>query len=63
MMRRGFWVSAVRVYLVVSGGSLASPSLRGEEVEALSPDGLHERTAAAGKDDDAVIGIRGNRVK
>src|SRR3984957_13225731 len=26
MMRRSFWVSAMRVYLVVSGGSLASPS-------------------------------------
>src|SRR6266702_1082689 len=26
MMRRSFWVSAMRVYLVVSGGSFASPS-------------------------------------
>jgi hypothetical protein len=26
MMRRSFWVSAIRVYFVVSDGSLASPS-------------------------------------
>jgi hypothetical protein len=38
MMRRSFWVSAMRVYFVVSDGSLASPSaisrVRGSSLSA-----------------------------
>ena len=48
-------LSALAINLVVA--------LRGEEVEALGADGLHERAAAAGQDDDAVIGVRPDRMK
>ena len=36
---------------------------RGEEIEAVGSDRLHERIAAAGQDDDAIIRIGTDRVK
>ena len=36
---------------------------RAKEIEAVGCDPLHERIAAAGHDDDAVVGIRTDRMK
>ena len=38
-------------------------ALRGEEVEAVRADRLHERLAAAGQDDHAIVGIGADRMK
>src|SRR5271169_7100476 len=46
---------ALAIDLVVAAGA--------KEVETVGCDPLHERIAAAGHDDDAVVGIRTDRVK
>lgn len=38
-------------------------ALRAKEVEALRTDRLHKRSATTGQNDDAIIGIGGDRVK
>ena len=48
-------LSALAINLVIAS--------RGEEVETLGADGLHKCVAATGQNDDAIVGVRPNRVK
>src|ERR1700751_497392 len=48
-------LSALAINLVITS--------RGEEVETLGADGLHKCVAATGQNDDAIVGVRPNRVK
>ena len=57
---------AVAIFFKASGACLAVDfvvALRGKKIEAVEGDPLHERIAAAGQDDDAVVGIGADRME